>query len=162
MIEQTLRRGSWKSLTIIGRGLEFVVRKDTRRADTLCTVSNWILTSSFLGIFKSVRKNFLNKSFVSSFDSCSRSFIPQNFKLPLRRWVHVGRVEVKLQWSSQGHPKTVFCKISVRRSKYCVEFSIIWGRLKISRWLFLVFCCSAILSNFRGFLACFSVHLRGI
>ena len=23
-----------------------------------------------------------------------------------------------------GHPATVFCKISVRRSKYCLEFSI--------------------------------------
>ena len=29
-----------------------------------------------------------------------------------------------------------FCKISVRRSKYCLEFSIIWGRLKISIWSF--------------------------
>ena len=36
----------------------------------------------------------------------------------------------------QGHPATVFCKISVRRSKYCLEFSITRGRLKISRWLF--------------------------
>ena len=25
---------------------------------------------------------------------------------------------------TQGHPKTVFCKISVRRSKYCLELSI--------------------------------------
>ena len=33
----------------------------------------------------------------------------------------------------QGHPTTVFCKISVRRSKYCLEFSITWGRIKISR-----------------------------
>ena len=24
----------------------------------------------------------------------------------------------------QGHPTTVFCKISVRRSKYCLEFSV--------------------------------------
>ena len=24
----------------------------------------------------------------------------------------------------QGHPTTVFCKISVRRSKFCLEFSI--------------------------------------
>ena len=36
----------------------------------------------------------------------------------------------------QGHPTTVFCKISVRRSKNCLEFSIAWGRLKISRWPF--------------------------
>ena len=36
----------------------------------------------------------------------------------------------------QGQPKTVFCKISVRRSKNCLEFSIAWGRLKISRWPF--------------------------
>ena len=25
---------------------------------------------------------------------------------------------------TQGHPTTVFCKISVRRNKYCLEFSI--------------------------------------
>ena len=36
----------------------------------------------------------------------------------------------------QGHPKTVFSEISVRRGKNCLEFSIAWGRLKISRWLF--------------------------
>ena len=37
---------------------------------------------------------------------------------------------------SQGHPTTVFCKICVRRSKYYLEFSITWGRLKSSRWPF--------------------------
>ena len=36
----------------------------------------------------------------------------------------------------QGHPTTVFCKISVRRSKYRLKFSFTLGRLKISRWLF--------------------------
>ena len=36
----------------------------------------------------------------------------------------------------QGHPKTVFSEISVWRGKNCLEFSIAWGRLKISRWLF--------------------------
>ena len=36
----------------------------------------------------------------------------------------------------QGHPTTVFCKISVRGSKYCLAFSNIWGWLKISWWLF--------------------------
>ena len=35
-----------------------------------------------------------------------------------------------------GHLMTVFCKMSVRRSKNCLEFSIAWGRLKIFRWLF--------------------------
>ena len=30
--------------------------------------------------------------------------------------------------SYQGHPTTVFCEISVRRSKYCPQFSITWGR----------------------------------
>ena len=34
---------------------------------------------------------------------------------------------------SQGHPTTVFCKISVRRSKYCLEISIAQKKLKISR-----------------------------
>ena len=33
----------------------------------------------------------------------------------------------------KGHATTVFCKIAVRRSKYCLEFSFASGRLKISR-----------------------------
>ena len=37
---------------------------------------------------------------------------------------------------TQGHLTTVLCKISVRRSKYCQEFSISWWRLKISGWPF--------------------------
>ena len=36
--------------------------------------------------------------------------------------------------SGQGHPTTVFCKMSVRRSKFCLEFS--FTGLKISRWPF--------------------------
>ena len=40
------------------------------------------------------------------------------------------------RYSEQGHPTMVSCKISVRRSKYCLEFSIAWGRLKISKWSF--------------------------
>ena len=36
----------------------------------------------------------------------------------------------------QGHPTTVFRKIFVRRSKYCLTFSITWGWLVISRWPF--------------------------
>ena len=36
----------------------------------------------------------------------------------------------------QGHPKALFCKITLRRSKECLEFSIPWGRLRISRWPF--------------------------
>ena len=38
--------------------------------------------------------------------------------------------------SFQEHPTTVFSKISVRTSKYCLEFPINWGRLKGSRWPF--------------------------
>ena len=34
-----------------------------------------------------------------------------------------------LQAFDQGHPTTVFCKISVQSSKYSLEFSITWGRL---------------------------------
>ena len=33
----------------------------------------------------------------------------------------------------QGYPTTVFCKISVRRSKYCLEFSIAWDTNVISQ-----------------------------
>ena len=37
---------------------------------------------------------------------------------------------------TQGYPMTVFCQISVRRGKNCLEFSIACGRIKISRWPF--------------------------
>ena len=37
--------------------------------------------------------------------------------------------------SCQGYPTTVFCELSVRRSKYCLEFSS-WGLLEISGWPF--------------------------
>ena len=40
----------------------------------------------------------------------------------------------RMTFIRQGHPMTVFCKISVRRSKYCLEFSVTWGRLKVCRW----------------------------
>ena len=46
-----------------------------------------------------------------------------------------GWQQVKLNLTAMG-PATVFCKLSVWRSKYCLEFSIIWGRLKIPRWPF--------------------------
>ena len=36
----------------------------------------------------------------------------------------------------QGHPTTVSCKISLRRSTNCLQFSIPWGKLRISRWPF--------------------------
>ena len=35
----------------------------------------------------------------------------------------------------QRYPMTVFCKMSVLRSKYCLKFYITWERLKLSRWL---------------------------
>ena len=39
--------------------------------------------------------------------------------------------------TTQGHPTTVFLRWNICwRSKNCLEFSIAWGRLKISRWPF--------------------------
>ena len=43
---------------------------------------------------------------------------------------------VLIGYGRQEHPTTVFCKISVRRRKYCPEFSISWERQKIYRWPF--------------------------
>ena len=37
---------------------------------------------------------------------------------------------------NQRHPMSVFCQISVWRSKNCLEFSIPWGGLTNSRWPF--------------------------
>ena len=44
--------------------------------------------------------------------------------------------QIPYQQECQGHATTVFCEITVRRSKNCLEFSIAWGRLKIYRWPF--------------------------
>ena len=38
-------------------------------------------------------------------------------------------------FTGQGHPMTVFLKISVRRSRWCLKFSAL-GRLKIFKWQF--------------------------
>ena len=35
-------------------------------------------------------------------------------------------------YKTQEHPATIFCKITVRRSKYCLEISKAWEELKIS------------------------------
>ena len=35
-------------------------------------------------------------------------------------------------YKTQGHPATIFCKITVRRSKYCLEISKACEELKIS------------------------------
>ena len=35
----------------------------------------------------------------------------------------VSKGAVPIESIVQGHPRTVFCKISVQRSKYCLEFS---------------------------------------
>ena len=69
----------------------------------------------------------------------------------------------------QGHPTTVFCEISVRRSKYCLEFSFAWGQLvnfqmnvpfmynfqSLSNKLPTIF-WSLIFHNLRPWLHCFS------
>ena len=39
------------------------------------------------------------------------------------------KLQIMIYIFYQGHPTTVFCKISVRRSKCYLEFSITWGRL---------------------------------
>ena len=49
--------------------------------------------------------------------------------------MHCDETWINLIYIDQGHPTTVFCELSVRRSKYCLEFSNTWGRLKIARWL---------------------------
>ena len=55
---------------------------------------------------------------------------------PQWKWQEPGKAcSSKNRRSQQRHPTTVFWKFSVRRSKNCLEFSIPWGRLKISRWL---------------------------
>ena len=46
--------------------------------------------------------------------------------------------QVGKRWQKcKGHSTTVFCKISVRRRKHCVEFSITWGRLNISSYFWM-------------------------
>ena len=62
-----------------------------------------------------------------------RSFHVETFIFIVSLSLHFTKCSVT---HNTGHPTTVFWEISVRRSKYCLEFSITWGRLKISRWPF--------------------------
>ena len=42
--------------------------------------------------------------------------------------------QLNLRRDHQGHPTSIFCKVSFRESKYCLEFTVLtWGRLKIPR-----------------------------
>ena len=61
------------------------------------------------------------------------SFFHQSFSLAVESYLSYG---TETDINHQGHPTTVFCEISVRRSKNCLQFAIAWGRLKISRWTF--------------------------
>ena len=45
-------------------------------------------------------------------------------------------IQIVIHLRKQGHPRTVFCKISVRGIKYCLEVLVTWGRLKMFRWPF--------------------------
>ena len=69
---------------------------------------------------------------ISHTEQPNRSNI-QIWKVPAR----FVKLQIMLYIFYQRHPTTVFCKISVWRSKYYLEFSITWGRLKFSRWQFL-------------------------
>ena len=58
------------------------------------------------------------------------------FKFDSSWIIHVSLAINGLHLLHQGHPTNVLFKISFRRSKYCLKFSIAWIRLKISRWAF--------------------------
>ena len=67
----------------------------------------------------------------------AKSPLSPSEKIRIRNNTYVVQLELSVQATvNQEHPTTVFCKISVRRRKYCLEFSIAWGRLKIVRWPF--------------------------
>ena len=47
--------------------------------------------------------------------------------------MNLAYMKLEMYTFTQGHPTTVFCKISVPRSEYRLEFSITWVRLKVSK-----------------------------
>ena len=53
-----------------------------------------------------------------------------------RAWSSWKKCLVTITAFKQGHPTTVFPKISVQRNKYWLKLSITRGRLKTSRWPF--------------------------
>ena len=94
--------------------------------------------------------NFDGRQFAINLRQCEQQtkgqlvFLEQRYKRCWTRWSRWTRTvkgpydlvfHAKLSHpnhGNQGHPTTVFCKISVRRSKNCLEFSIPWGELIIS------------------------------
>ena len=73
--------------------------------------------------------------FISSWNS-RRSACDHFCKRPAQVTTSIVKPRLIVYQSFQGHSTTVFCKISARRSRCCLKFSSVWGRLKISRWPF--------------------------
>ena len=80
---------------------------------------------TFCNCFSSVPRE--DKSLVSTQLSLTKRInkirIRRNYYASLRFQTQTTR---EFGNNKQGHPTTVFCKISVRRSKYWLEFSIAW------------------------------------
>ena len=80
-----------------------------------------------------------------------------------RAWSLWKKCLVTITAFKQGHPTTVFRKISVQRSKYWLKLSITRGRLKTSRWPFHSFTVfEAYLINsllfFEGYFSHYTFH----
>ena len=101
---------------------------------------NLLLLFQYLNILKSFQKVSLNVSWLPLLsDMKSQHYSNIDFSWPIKAWHFLLFPLVKSCWqvcSKCYFESRVFYKISVRRSKCCLEFSIAWGQLQISRWPF--------------------------
>ena len=91
---------------------------------------NLFLLFQYLNILKPFQKVSLNVSWLPLLSDMKSKITATS--------ISVGRlVKSRRQVCSKCYfAPHVFYKISVQRSKYCLEFSIAWGQLQISRWPF--------------------------
>ena len=99
----------------------------------------WLLGSNLSQFMSSVATDGTDRHGLKIGPTFSSFLMPCLEKLP--KYCYGPCFPTKLVWClllkyTQGHPITVFCEISGRSSKNCLEFSIAWGRLKLSRWTF--------------------------
>ena len=132
-------RHSWSQLGELNKKIPTVFLP--RFARLFCLLSSRILQNNF-GQNSSTQAFILRKtrdemlcSTASNFVCLKRSFFgTQNAPGAGTKFRAVGSNKSFCDFF-QRYPMTVFCKMSVLRSKYCLKFYITWERLKLSRWL---------------------------
>ena len=91
-------------------------------------------------VFSFVTKAARKKKNLST-SKCGRTYehlVASTDALPLSYKILVSAkaTKARVMWQTRGTQRMFSAKYLLGRSKYCLKFSVTWGRLKISRWTF--------------------------